>query len=312
MNIYSSLLVSNIAFLITEYMPDTGSENACFAFAVLSHWLILAASGWMIVEHYRIYRITRDVFSAVHEIKNSPSIAASRWTRRWTGFSVWFIPLAVAAFCALIEIDSSVFGGPVYLHKKMWCWMDPHHTVMIALFFVVPLTLAALLNIVVLLYFFTEQRSLSKKVLQDAKRANMNSLLNVTATCGFLAVTWLVGYFVLFSCTDDVTKEIFAYLFVLLNATQGVTVLIIHVYTLPNGFQTIVHEIFPRSTSKEALEAENSDKDLARGVETPPPRKRLGLPRGWSTDTLDTTGSIAASRKDRISPQLTHEKIFKV
>ena len=98
--------------------------------------------------------------------------------------------------------------------------MDPQHTVMIVLFFALPISFAALSNIAILIYFFSgkffyftkhvfvinrlsisEQRSLSRIVLKDAKHANFNSLFNVTATCGFLALTWLTGYFVLFACT---------------------------------------------------------------------------------------------------------------
>ena len=150
--------------------------------------------------------------------------------------------------------------------------MDPQHTVMIVLFFALPITFAAFANIAILVYFFSgtvtynyidfaygvpgdvinqltisEQRSLSRIVLKDTKHANINSLFNVTATCGFLALTWLTGYFVLFACTDDLTKTIFAYLFILLNATQGVSVLVIHLKTLPNGFRTIIDDFIPRT-----------------------------------------------------------------
>ena len=108
-NIYGSLAASNIAFIITEYVPDSGSIDACFGFAVISHWLIMATFGWLFVEYYRIFRITKDVFSAVHEVRHIPSLNSS-YRQRWLK--------TICVWCKFLKIIALLYYLRYYLRTN--------------------------------------------------------------------------------------------------------------------------------------------------------------------------------------------------
>lgn len=75
---------------------------------------------------------------------------------------------------------------------------------------------------------FSETAAVGKKVKQKSRFSSRQSAINLAATGGLLGGTWLTGYFVLFDCVDDSVKVIAGYLFIVLNASQGVFVLCIH------------------------------------------------------------------------------------
>ena len=90
-NIWASLMASNIAMLVTEWVPDSGNPKICLGSAFFSHWLVLVVLGWTGMEYYRQFGIIRDFTkaNAQRQLRKTNVAESSRKKRLCEGILVW-------------------------------------------------------------------------------------------------------------------------------------------------------------------------------------------------------------------------------
>lgn len=247
-----SIICAYASFIFADaIVPETLNSDACLSCALFSHWFILVTFAWVAIECCHLYRIASDVFTAKEYLSRSHS-GDTRTYRLKVVLIAWGASLVFPVVCAVVS--EMHFGDtPVYLHKEYWCWLNPQHLPIIFLCFAIPVTLIAVLNGGALCYFIHVKRKVGKrvfeeddKVLQLARKANWKRMLSAVLLCVSLNVTWILGYLVLFACHDDTAKEVLAIGFILINASQGLFILVIHLRTLPEGCKTLLGDVFPR------------------------------------------------------------------
>merc|ERR1712136_328251 len=85
---------------------------------------------------------------------------------------------------------------------------------------------------VIILYFVIYKRSYGKmaKIRKNGKKINVQKhLFNAFAICLLCGPTWIIGFFMnLDKSTEGVTKHVLAYIFVILNAFQGLWIFTVY------------------------------------------------------------------------------------
>ncbi|XP_071835171.1 uncharacterized protein [Apostichopus japonicus] len=193
-----ALMIAQLLFVTTsEHLADI--EVACIIAASLSHYFWLAAFTWMLVQGVQLYtKVRRLVGGNIKQL--------------FYVLFAWGFPLPVALVPLIINFTSGT--------KLPICWIP----VDLIWFFAVPVVLVFMVNLMVTVMVM--KTFLTVKVNKDKTDAEKlkSSLRAVIVMVPVLGLTWAFGFFLLIS--PEVL--LFQYLFVILNALQGVAVFLLH------------------------------------------------------------------------------------
>jgi hypothetical protein len=221
LNLSISLICGLVVF-VSGIQTGTSSRAACAVVAVLLHYFFLAAFSWMLCEGIVLYNSLVKVFGANQR----------KWIYVYTGLG-WGIPIpfvviSLAARSGLYRIPKSYDTASTLYNELRACWL-PHEEGVIAAF-IVPMMAIIIINCVFIgmalhsLYKFKKgqaKRSDEDNANQQAGVALLKAFVILLPLLGF---TWVIG---LLAVSPYAT--VFAWIFLFLNAFQGVFIFFFHV-----------------------------------------------------------------------------------
>lgn len=191
-----ALMMAQLLFVSTSGLPD---RILCIIAAFLLHYFWLAAFTWMLVQGVQLYtKVRRLVGGNIKQI--------------FYVLFAWGFPLPIALGPLIINLSSNA--------ELRTCWLPPD----LIWFFAVPVILVFTVNLLVTILVM--KTFLTVKVNKDKTDAEKlkSSMRAVIVMVPVLGLTWVFGFLLLI----DPTMELFQYLFVILNALQGVFVFLVH------------------------------------------------------------------------------------
>jgi hypothetical protein len=206
-NLCISLLAGNTSILlILDRHYFNMSEGLCTASAIVTHYVFLTAFMWMAVEGYHLYKMVVQVF-------DSGSRMASY---RLFAYGLPLLIVVVTTATSFLT-EGQGYGG------EMFCWLQGNYIWA----FLAPVAAVIVGNSTTL---FITLRTASKVntgqgQLQDKIRNNKKWVKGCLSLTVILGLTWVTGYFIL---TGSITSVIAAYVFTVLNASQGIFLFILH------------------------------------------------------------------------------------
>uniref|UniRef100_A0A1I7V0X1 G_PROTEIN_RECEP_F2_4 domain-containing protein n=1 Tax=Caenorhabditis tropicalis TaxID=1561998 RepID=A0A1I7V0X1_9PELO len=200
-NLCLCLLIAELVFVIG--MDRTGNRTGCGVVAILIHYFFLASFCWMLLEGYQLYMMLIQVFEP-----NRTRIVLYY-------LFCYGCPAVVVAISAGIRWED--YGTDSY------CWIDTSTPTIWA--FVAPIIIIISANIIFLLIALKVVLS-----VQSRDRTKWNRIIgwlkgSATLLC-LLGITWIFGFL---TAVKGGTGTAFAWIFTLLNCTQGVFIFILHV-----------------------------------------------------------------------------------
>ncbi|CAD6190147.1 unnamed protein product [Caenorhabditis auriculariae] len=200
-NLCLCLLVAELVFVIG--MDRTGNRTGCGIVAILLHYFFLASFCWMLLEGYQLYLMLIQVFEPNR-----------------TRIVLYYVfcygcPAIIVAISA--GIDWKNYGTETY------CWIDTSTPTIWA--FVAPILVIIAANIMFLLIALKVVLS-----VQSRDRTKWDRIIgwlkgSATLLC-LLGITWLFGFL---TAVKGGTGTVFAWIFTILNCTQGVFIFFLHV-----------------------------------------------------------------------------------
>uniref|UniRef100_A0A5S6QAE1 Latrophilin-like protein LAT-2 n=1 Tax=Trichuris muris TaxID=70415 RepID=A0A5S6QAE1_TRIMR len=206
-NLCLCLLAGQLLFVFG--IKRTANAAVCSAISVLLHFSFLSAFCWMFAEGYQLYLMLVKVFECERSFKLLLHLLA------------YGVPALIVAVSA--SLRWSDYGTAQY------CWIDLSTPTMWA--FVGPVVLVISVNVIVL--FMALRTVLAVTVAQ--KKSNLTALRgwlkgSAMLLC-LLGVTWGIGLFV----AVEPTGTVLSYVFIVLNASQGLFILVFHVLMNEKG-----------------------------------------------------------------------------
>ncbi|KAK6732024.1 hypothetical protein RB195_016417 [Necator americanus] len=200
-NLCLSLLLAELIFVIG--MDRTGNRVGCSIVALLLHYFFLASFCWMLLEGYQLYQMLIQVFEP-----------DKTRVLLYYLFSYGF-PAVVVAVSAGVAWHN--YGTDRY------CWINTSTPTLWA--FIGPVVVVILANVIflaialrVVLSVRTRDRNKSDRVFGWLKGS-------ATLLC-LLGITWIFGFLTAVNNTGGI---VFAWIFTILNCSQGVFIFILHV-----------------------------------------------------------------------------------
>uniref|UniRef100_A0A915AR09 Uncharacterized protein n=2 Tax=Parascaris TaxID=6254 RepID=A0A915AR09_PARUN len=199
-NLCLCLLIAELVFVIG--IDRTENKAVCSAIAVILHYFFLASFCWMLLEGYQLYLMLIQVF----EPDNVKILLYFLWAY---------------GFPAVIVAVSAGVAWPSY-GTQTYCWIDANSSTIWA--FVGPITVVIIANIVFLAVALKVVMSVKSRDRTKGERIAGWLKGSATLLC-LLGVTWIFGYMMAISKAEP----IFAYIFTILNCTQGIFIFVLHV-----------------------------------------------------------------------------------
>uniref|UniRef100_A0A8R1EUH8 G_PROTEIN_RECEP_F2_4 domain-containing protein n=1 Tax=Caenorhabditis japonica TaxID=281687 RepID=A0A8R1EUH8_CAEJA len=211
-NLCLCLLVAELVFVIG--MDRTGNRTGCGVVAILLHYFFLASFCWMLLEGYQLYMMLIQVFEPNR-----------------TRIVLYYVfcygaPAVVVAISAGIRWQD--YGTDTY------CWINTSTPTLWA--FIAPIIVVIAANIIFLLIALKVVLSVQSR--DRTKWGRIIGWLKGSATllC-LLGITWLFGFL---TAVKGGTGTAFAWIFTLLNCTQGIFIFVLHVVLNEKVRATIV------------------------------------------------------------------------
>ncbi|VDD88665.1 unnamed protein product, partial [Enterobius vermicularis] len=198
-NLCICLLVAELVFVVG--IDRTFNKGLCSAIAVILHYIFLCAFCWMLLEGYQLYLMLIQVF----EPDNVKLLLCYLWSY---GF-----PAIIVAVSAGVAWEN--YGTSNY------CWLNVKTPVIWA--FAGPVLVV--INIVFLAIAFKVVLSIKSRDRNRIERIFGWLKGSATLLC-LLGVTWIFGFLM----AIDETTRVFAYIFTVLNCTQGIFIFVLHVF----------------------------------------------------------------------------------
>ena len=217
-----SLLVAFSAFLLR--VVASPSEWFCYLLGVTSYWAFIAAFCWMACISFDITLILRSSYK-VRKIgsRNKAFIV-------YAVFSLGF-PTAISSLSVILNhVDTSLeFKANFSLH----CWISTEKGLL--LYFVLPAALLVLLSVV---FFVTSTVYLyltSSKIKSSRRNQTKSRLFLHLKIFLLMGLAWVFGFL-----ASAVEQDWMWYLFILLNSSQGVFLLV--VYLTSRNVKSVLRE----------------------------------------------------------------------
>ncbi|XP_027041927.1 adhesion G-protein coupled receptor D1-like [Pocillopora damicornis] len=217
-NLLISICLVYIVMILDSWIFTNRKQTPklCSAIAVLQHITHTAIFTWMLVEGIHLYIKLVKVFS-VHKLYITYVVIG------------WGLPVVIVGLIAAIRpvtYDMSktyykdVLCGSLKLSAEIIrdrCWLNDgewlHKGPILAI-----LVFNLVIFVILLRVIFTK---ISDKYQTDNVEKTRKGLRSIAALLPLLGVTWLLGFFIHWS-------EVLAYLFIILNSTQGLVFCIFH------------------------------------------------------------------------------------
>ena len=203
MGLIFALMVAQSMFLISSFGRFERGSVPCKTVGVLTHFSWLLAIFWMNVCTFHVFRIFAGVGKLVVESE----------FKTLTFYFVYTIGASVAIIClnicvSLLSSDKLEFG-----YGKSSCYISSEN--MVAFTFGIPVGFVIVANFIMFLIFVIKIKR-TPVIKKDVKneRNDMIVFAKLSSLTGF---SWIFGF--IYSWTDI---EVFSYLFIVLNALQGV------------------------------------------------------------------------------------------
>ncbi|CAK8686691.1 unnamed protein product [Clavelina lepadiformis] len=211
-NLGIALLIFNISLIVSE-QPSV-QKYGCEVIAVFIHFSLLASLAWMMVEGVVIYiSVVHVLYAHAHITDRQVIVLSLVWG--------WLMPVIFVAVVAGVDISN-------YTRDDTECWLGKDLVVNLI---VIPA--AVMLGINLILYIATVAfilfRRRPTKVNRRSSDVRKNIALSLTL---FVTVggTWLFGFAIPGTETYDQTASVvFAYIFTILNALQGLFLFVLYV-----------------------------------------------------------------------------------
>ncbi|CCD61662.1 Latrophilin-like protein LAT-2 [Caenorhabditis elegans] len=200
-NLCLCLLIAELVFVIG--MDRTGNRTGCGVVAILLHYFFLSSFCWMLLEGYQLYMMLIQVFEPNR-------------TRIFLYYLFCYgTPAVVVAISAGIKWED--YGTDSY------CWIDTSTPTIWA--FVAPIIVIIAANIIFLLIALKVVLSVQSR--DRTKWGRIIGWLKGSATllC-LLGITWIFGFL---TAVKGGTGTAFAWIFTILNCTQGIFIFVLHV-----------------------------------------------------------------------------------
>ncbi|UMM16068.1 hypothetical protein L5515_013241 [Caenorhabditis briggsae] len=200
-NLCLCLLIAELVFVIG--MDRTGNRTGCGVVAILIHYFFLASFCWMLLEGYQLYMMLIQVFEPNR-------------TRIFLYYLFCYgCPAIIVAVSAGVKWED--YGTDTY------CWIDTSTPTIWA--FVAPIIVIISANIIFLLIALKVVLSVQSR--DRTKWGRIIGWLKGSATllC-LLGITWIFGFL---TAVKGGTGTAFAWIFTLLNCTQGIFIFVLHV-----------------------------------------------------------------------------------
>ncbi|PAV90498.1 hypothetical protein WR25_27150 isoform B [Diploscapter pachys] len=200
-NLCFCLLVAELTFVIG--MDRTSNPTGCAVVALFLHYFFLASFCWMLLEGYQLYLMLIQVFEP------------SRTRILLYYMFCYGFPAVVVAISAASNWQN--YGTDKY------CWIDTTTPTIWA--FIAPILIVIIANIVFLLIALKVVLS-----VQSRDRSKFDRIIgwlkgSATLLC-LLGITWLFGFL---TAVKGGTGTVFAWIFTILNCTQGIFIFVLHV-----------------------------------------------------------------------------------
>ncbi|CAH1271837.1 ADGRD1 [Branchiostoma lanceolatum] len=200
-NLCVCLLLAQTLFLIgSGWTPGT---VVCKVFAVLLHYIYLAAFTWMLVEGIHLYNVIIRVFAHVRLL--------------YYYLIGWGLPLLVCVVS--VSIAHRGYG------EKDNCWLTTSGGVIWA--FVAPALIIIIVNVVILILVTREVvklNNISFRVKPEKERSSFKSSVRAVAVLlPILGISWIFGVLAV-----NEAAVVFQYIFALTNSSQGLFIFLFH------------------------------------------------------------------------------------
>eukprot|EP00117_Sycon_ciliatum_P011862 scpid29080/ scgid3522/ Latrophilin-2; Calcium-independent alpha-latrotoxin receptor 2; Latrophilin homolog 1; Lectomedin-1 len=205
-----SLLLALLLYIANALRLQGEDRWACFSFAILLHYFLLAAFGFTLVMAYYLYRRLIAVLVDVGETFLQRSITAV-----CVGCAA-LVGVNVAAFKP--DVYGSSSGGLCFLSVRLSFYIT----------FIAPIVLTLLTNACVLVVSMN-------KVRQHYKNSGSDKRMIWILTKMVFSMTFLLGLTWLFGAVVTIWPHVvFQYIFTILNTLQGVGVFVFHLMSNPD------------------------------------------------------------------------------
>ncbi|GMR38808.1 hypothetical protein PMAYCL1PPCAC_09003, partial [Pristionchus mayeri] len=199
-NLCLTLLIAELVFVLG--ISRTKNEVACSVTALLLHLLFLSAFCWMLLEGVQLYMMLVQVFEP-----SSTHIALFY-------IFAYGVPAVIVGVAAGVDWEN--YGTENY------CWIDTTTPTIWA--FAGPVAAVVVINIFFLLIALRVVLSISSRDRSRADRLRGWLKGSATLLC-LLGITWVFG----FLTAVHGASVVFAWIFTLLNCTQGIFIFVLHV-----------------------------------------------------------------------------------
>ena len=203
MALIGCLLIAQTFFLIGSYSRLPSESFPCMALGVVTHFFWLMTIFWMNVCTFHVFK----VFSGTDIILSGKG---SKTLRVYWLYSISLSVLLVLINC-FVSLHASSFEDIGY--GKTSCYINSEK--MVVFTFGVPAGFVVLTNI--LMFMFSVYKVLKMPEIQKDVKHERNDLMIFAKLSTLTGCTWIFGF--IYSWTDI---EVFSYLFIILNASQGI------------------------------------------------------------------------------------------
>lgn len=237
--IHKSLLLSlglgNLVYIMDITLFDTREKHTalCTVVTVIQYFFHTAIFTWMLVEGINLYIKLVKVFSAKKQYVAYVALG-------------WGIPTVIMGLVAAISPFTFDMGKPSYtdiscgalqltarnerrrcwINGSLWIYQGPILGILVA---------NTVLLVILLRVIFGK---ISTRYGGDSMQATKKGLRSTVALLPLLGVTWLLGFFV-------ELHHAVAYIFILLNSSQGIVFLIFHCF-LDEEVQDATRKLFDK------------------------------------------------------------------
>jgi hypothetical protein len=205
MSLVLFMLLAQGLYTISSFGNINTNSKLCFALGVALHFCWLLSIFWMNICTFHLFR----VFSKIRVLSNEA------WLKIFVGYHCFAIVLSFVFVTLNITLSLLLSGKSGYGGSN--CYISSQK--MINYTFVFPTCFVVLTNIIMFVYVIIKIKSISSipRHLQN-KRNDLNVFVKLSTITG---VTWIFG--IMYTWTNVI---VFSYLFITLNASQGVFIML--------------------------------------------------------------------------------------
>ena len=203
MSLIMSLMIAQTMFLISSFGQLESGSDGCKLVGILTHFFWLVAIFWMNICTFHVFRVFTGIEAlSVHS--------------EFKSFAIYLIYTCVLPIClVVVNIVVSVFRSEAtdIGYGKITCYISSEE--MIGFTFGIPVGFVIITNLIMFAFFIYKIKT-APSVSKDVKNER-NDIIIFAKLSTLTGFTWIFGF--IYSWTEN---EVFSYLFITLNATQGV------------------------------------------------------------------------------------------